>query len=212
MFGWIDRIWHWGAANIGGPVVDFIRDVLHGLWGFLYSIFGNVSDAWNDMFTAGHWLWRMAIDFSHAVWFRFYHLLRIFIPEIIKYFERLFDSVRRLAEWIIRWIAARVEWLIHKIETEIAFVIKWVRDNIWLPLLRDIRIAWNWITTFGKVVWFYISHPDKLVDLIWDFLIAKLETEAWNIGHLLGNFFLGLVLHNIKRFALLIEDIIMAVL
>jgi len=42
-------------------------------------------------------------------------------------------------------------------------------------------------------------------------LLAQLERDAWKIGRLLGKFFLGLIVHNLKMFVIVIEDILMAV-
>lgn len=93
--------------------------------------------------------------------------------------------------------------------------ISWLRthlDAFGDDVARGFHDLYTWVDREGREVWYYISHPGKLVDLIWDDLISKLEGDAWNVGDKLGKFLLSLILHNIKRFALLVEDIVHAVL
>jgi hypothetical protein len=85
---------------------------------------------------------------------------------------------------------------------------RWVTRHILDPLLGAIR----WIDNEGRIMWHYLTHPADLVNLIWDYLIVKTEHEAWNISGKLGKFFVSLFAHNMKRFLLLIEDIIHAAL
>jgi hypothetical protein len=77
---------------------------------------------------------------------------------------------------------------------------------------RAIREAYGWINTHGYLVYYYITHPAKLVDLLWEALIANLESTAWETAERLGKFFLSLILRNLEKFLMLIEDILHAVL
>lgn len=77
---------------------------------------------------------------------------------------------------------------------------------------RAISDAYNWINTKGYLVYYYITHPAQLVDLIWEALIANLESTAWETADRLGKFFLSLFLRNLEKFLMLIEDILNAVL
>lgn len=72
--------------------------------------------------------------------------------------------------------------------------------------------VYGWINKEGRLVYCYITHPSKLAALVFDALIVELERQAWSVGERLGKFFLSLILHNIKRFALLVEDILDAIL
>ncbi len=212
MFHWLDRLLHWGTVNIGGRIIGFIRDMIHGVWGFLNSIFTRISESWLELFHAGHWLWTQAVSFGYAVFHKLQHIIRIIIPDVIGFFVRLFHNIDKLVHWVLKWAATQFAYVIAKIWHDITHALNWVIIHVYDPLARDISHALAWIFREGRIVYYYITHPGKLIDLVWDDIIAKLESEAWNVGARLGRFFLGLVLHNIKRFALLLEDIIMAVL
>jgi hypothetical protein len=77
---------------------------------------------------------------------------------------------------------------------------------------RAIRDTYDWINNQGYLVYYYITHPAQLVDLLWEALIANLETTAWETAERLGKFFLSLFLRNLEKFLTLIEDILNAVL
>lgn len=85
--------------------------------------------------------------------------------------------------------------------------LKWVEDHIIKPLL----VAWHWVIHEGAIVWHYLTHAADLVAFFWDALIAKLEHESWTVAEKLGDFFLALVVKNLRRFAELVEDILDAV-
>lgn len=212
MFGWIESIFHWGVSNIGGTIVGWVRDFIRGLYGYLHLAFHLVGNAWGDLWGDVNRFWHALDAFGHSVWQAIYHTLHTVIPDVRNFLHRLIARVERYAQYVFRWAVVRAEWLLHKIESEISFVIRWVITHIWDPLFRDVTTALKWIFSDGQTLWYYLTHPDKTVDLIWESLIAKLEQEAWAVGRRLGEFFLGLVLHNARRFALLLEDIIVALI
>jgi hypothetical protein len=211
MFGWIDRAWQWATHNLGGDVVSWVRDLVHGIWSVLQTIFGNVADAWHVAWNAVNGLWRAAGKFASEVWGAFYHLYQIIIPAIVRWAKRELLSLSKFIDHVWSWAVKEVEKIYHWIAHEIATLIKWVMVHIWDPLFKSIELAWKWIFHEGKILWYYITHPDKLVALIFDSLVAELESQAWKVGGLLGKFFLALVVHNLRKFVLLLEDILMAV-
>jgi hypothetical protein len=92
-------------------------------------------------------------------------------------------------------------------------VYDWLKEHAdWtITVAHALEDAYRWINHEGYEVYHYISHPSLLVNLIWNDIIAKLETEAWTVAEKLGKFFLSLIYKNLKRFVLLIEDIFDAV-
>jgi len=212
VFGWITRAWHWAVGNVGGPVVGWVRDLIHGVFGFLHTIFGHVIDAWPDMWHAARNLWHELDSFGrwagHALW----HLFRVWIPGIIRWAKRellkAWHDLMSVYHWAIREFDRLKHWVAQLIDA----VRSWIINDIWRPLSRSLVAVWHWLRHEGSILWFYITHPGKLVDLIWEALILKLEQDAWKTTSLLGGFFLGLFVHNMKRVALLLEDMINAVL
>ena len=87
-------------------------------------------------------------------------------------------------------------------------IIKWVTNTVY-KLALD---AWHWITTDGAKIYYYITHPAALVDLIFDALLAEIENTAWDTAEKLGSFSVALIWKNLPKFLALIEDILDAIL
>lgn len=78
-----------------------------------------------------------------------------------------------------------------------------------VTLLHD---AFAWINKEGYEVYYYITHPSKLVDLLWSFILTKFETDSVHAAEKLGTFFLHLLVRNLKTVLHVLEDIVDAVL
>lgn len=212
MFGWIHRAWQWAVGAVGDPVASFVRDMIHGVFGFLHTIFGHVIDAWPDLWHMFRNVWHEIDKFGTWVGHLFRYLYHVWIPQIVRWIRRLITQVihdlMALYHWAVREFARFRHWVAALFD---AFRY-WVINNIWKPLYKSLLAAWHWIDHEGSVLWFYITHPAKLVDLIWEALIERLERDAWSLGHRLGTFFFALIYHNLKRAVLLAEDILNSVL
>lgn len=68
------------------------------------------------------------------------------------------------------------------------------------------------IPRYAMTAWWWVTHPDDLASVLFWYLVKWLEARAWTVGKYLGDFALSLVAHNVKRLALLVEDIVKAVL
>jgi hypothetical protein len=79
-------------------------------------------------------------------------------------------------------------------------------------VVRHIQDILSWIGKEGYEVYYYISHPDKLVVLLWDSFWAYVEYEAFNLARQLGRFFFALFYKNMRTFITIVEDILDAVL
>lgn len=91
-------------------------------------------------------------------------------------------------------------------------ILVWVVLHVLLFLFNILRTAVSWIAGNGSTMWHYFSHLDEFALLLIWHIIASLETLAWDAGARLGKFFLSLIVHNVVRFATLVESIIDAVL
>jgi len=86
-------------------------------------------------------------------------------------------------------------------------ILNWIDSDIVDPLLKAIA----WIANEGALVASYIADPTKLVALIWDALIAEIESTAWATATKLGQFAIALVWNNLNSFLTLIEDVLDAI-
>jgi hypothetical protein len=109
------------------------------------------------------------------------------------------------AEAFADWVASGFE---HLYRYLIPGILAWIHRDILDPLLGALR----WIETKGAEVYYYISHPAALVDLIWDDVIAKLESAAVSDTEKLGNWLIGLLYNHTKQLLTMIEDVLDALL
>jgi hypothetical protein len=212
MFGWLDRAWNWAASNIGGTVVTWVRDLIHGVWGVLSGVFGNVGQAWHDVWQAINDTWHAAGKLAGWIYSALYHLFHVVIPGVVRWADRQFHNIMKWVEGIYDWVVHELDTLRKWVDHLIAGVLHWVTVHVWNPIWHSLTLAWKWIAHEGFITWYYISNPGKLASLLLDSLVVALEREAWRLGPLLGRFFLAMLAHNLKRFVLMLEDIIMAVL
>lgn len=200
------------TGSIDNTVQRWVHDLINGLYGFLHLIFGVVGAAWEQFMNSLRDIEHGLGSFIDQVGQTFYHLYRAIIPAIIREYRRLYADVLMFAQRIYHDLLVAIQDVRQFIDRLIHDVEQWVITDIWRPLLRSLTAAWDWIGHQGDTLWYYLTHPPALIDLLWDHLIAKLEAEAWNVAEKLGKFALSLVYRNVVRFAHLIVDIVDAIL
>jgi hypothetical protein len=93
--------------------------------------------------------------------------------------------------------------------------------KVWIPeftkfvtqkIIDQLVSVVKWVGTEGALITYYLNNPDSLVNLIWDSVIAKLESSAAETAERLGKFFMVLITKNLGLVLKIIEDIIDATL
>lgn len=212
MWGWIQRVLGAGAHVIDETIRQWVGDLIAGVFGFLHTIFGLVGHAWEDMWHAAVWLYTGVYHLSIETYATLWHILRKVIPDVIHWAWHYLQLADQYIKDVFRWAAHEFDLIRHWVAALLDALRHWVITDIWNPIWRTLAPAWKWITHEGLALWTLITHPGLLVDWIWNHLLVKIEREAWTAGRLLGRFFLSLIVHNIKTFAILIEDIVSAIL
>jgi hypothetical protein len=80
-----------------------------------------------------------------------------------------------------------------------------------LDVVNALKKVFDWINKEGYEVDYYISNPEKLVDLLWDDVLSKLESTAEDTAEKIGTFALSFIYKNLKTVVTIAEDIIDAV-
>jgi hypothetical protein len=144
----------------------------------------------------------------HDVIAGFYGFLHILFGEIVGAWHDLSGSVDAISHELAEWGAELYGAFHYIFKVWIPHTIAWINSAIVEPLLGTIA----WIAHEGSIIWGYISNPVKLVDLIWDDLLANFERTAWKTAEALGRFAIVLVVRNIGLFLTLVEDVIDALI
>lgn len=205
-------MWSSVTGRIDATVAGWVRDLVNGLYSFLHLVFTAEGRAWADLVHTALWVGRDLTSFFGSVYRKLFQIIRQTIPAIITEYRRLVDAATKFIQSVLSYVISEIARVTRYIDSLINGAINWVIVHVYDPLARDIATAWQWITTSGRKVLYYIEHPDALAELIFDAMIAVLEREAWTVADKLGRFFLALVAKNMLRFAALIEDILDAIL
>lgn len=137
-----------------------------------------------------------------------YGFLHSLFGIVIRAWDELWRGIRDFVDHVEQFFISVGHAFYNLYKIWIPNFLKWINLHIIAPLLT----ATKWILHEGTLVYYYITHPTKLVELIWNALLAKLETSIQDTSKKLGSFVLSWIAHHLKDFTLLIEDIIHAVL
>lgn len=205
-------MWNAVFGSIPDTIRNWVRDLVNGVYGYYHFIDTLLRDAWYNLSNTVYWLARNWLSFMDSVYRKLWQIARNIIPGIISEYRRLYNDVLRYAQNVYNTVAGWFNTALRYAETLVQNAINWVAIHVWQPLVNDFTQAWNWITQKGETVWYYLTHPDALVALIFDALITMLEQQAWSVADRLGKFFASLIARNLGQFVKLVEDILDAIL
>lgn len=219
MFGFITNTFRSVLGLITGSwqsainaVVNWINNLEHVHYGYWHTVSGHVANSWQTMAGATLHLMQRMQAFMFA--------------------QGLLDNLimKHLFPWLEGWIS----WLGGRVRQEINItiamlrreykagdavqhaytrsVLLWVLVHVLAFLYGLVKRLFGWIDGIGATMWHYFSHLADFAELLIMALVASLERHAWEIGKLLGTFFLALIVRNVVRFATLVETIVDAVL
>jgi len=212
IFSWIDKYIDFYSSLVGAAIRNAIRWAVHGLAGIVHTLFVHVAGAELRIFDGANWILRHTAGFANSVvaWIR--QIVTVDIPALWHY---AISNVRQL----LRDISAAANWLLGKIETLARVARRWVDDAVsWIvthvydPLKAYADTIWRDLLKWGYFAWKLLNDPPRLAAILLNALIAAAEAAFWTIAPPAGRFALGLVLHNARRFAQLLETILAAVI
>lgn len=135
-----------------------------------------------------------------------YGWLHSLFGEVIKAWDSFYKEVSHYASEFEDYVKVVGEAFYYLWKVWYRKYVAWVEKYILGPLHTAIK----WILNEGATLWYYIQHPGKLVDLIWDSVLSKFESDGTNVAEKLGTFFTKLILKNVKWLLAIVEDIIHA--
>lgn len=206
--GWVNKFIH----IVPDAVLALVHWAVHALALVVEAVFHDVAVAWRTYWGAIVAIERACFDFGAAVYGLAVKVLRYWVP-------RLIDDLRRaaLALWHgIDWVWSHA---VAEVNALRKLAWKWINDlwhlvlrDVWKPLKDFADELYRLIKAWAYVAWWWITHLDRLADAMIFHIAASLEKYAWQLARLLGTFLTALILHNVRRFVLLLETILAAVL
>lgn len=96
--------------------------------------------------------------------------------------------------------------------TSTIFRLETLLTGFGVSVVHRFQDIYNWLNKEGHIVYYYISHPDKLATLVVNGVVAQIESEAMVNAEKLGKFFLSLIMKHLPALLKVIEDVLDAVL
>lgn len=212
MFGWIESVLSDLGHDIASGIVNLIRFMIRGLYSFLHDLFSATWNAWGEIWNGVHDLWAALWNFGEAVYAKLFNLIRILIPWLTNLVNWVYQTAIHYATAVFDDLSSWMTGLYNRLVAFVNAMQKWVITDIWDPLSRTLSPLIDWIAREGATMWHYFTHLDDLAELLFWYLVNKLEKYAWDAARVLGQFFLALIVRNLVQFITLIEDVINAVL
>jgi len=219
MFGWLRNAFRLGE-NIGNVLTgatlrsmwSTITQIFSVTYGYWHTVSGHVAGGWQEL--------TRTLLYLHNNLNQFLFSQYLLDALIVKH------DIPFLSNWI-SWLGGKIQHdlgtlrgiLQRRMDAGDAAVHSYARSILVFVLLHVlaflyglVKQVFGWIDGIGAKMWHYFTHLADFAELLFMFLVLSLEKHAWDIGALLGKFFLSLMVHNVVRFATLVETIIDAVL
>lgn len=193
-------------------IVNWVNQIEYAHYGYWHTVAGNVLNGWQQM-TRGCLIALQGLQqFMFAQSLLDYVIMRQRIPWLANWIAWLggktVDDLRNAIDMLRREYRAGDD-AEHGYTRS---VLEWVLVHVLAYLLGRILDLVSWITGIGSTMWHYFTHLADFADLLFWFLVAALESRAWDVADKLGEFLLALIIRNLGRFARLLETIIDAVI
>lgn len=212
MFGWIEHLFSSAGNAVTGAVKALVHAAIRGLYGVLHTIFGRVFDSWHMLHDAlVHDAWG-ELEFIRDVYNAIRNLFKIQVPRLDKRITIVNITINARITIINKILNKRIDVETAQRKAAILSLLAWVIKHVLLPFLAFSAMVAKWLAHEGVTMWHYFTHLPEFAELLFWHIVKSLESHAWDAGKLLGEFFLALIVHNLVRFAKLVEDIIDAVL
>ncbi len=212
MFGWIEGIFNRARGVVDAAVSNLVHAAIRGLYGFLHSIFWNIIHGWEDFYNAVVSYGNGELEFIRDVYNAFVRVFKYWIPRLGVQIHVINVTINKRIDVVIKDYNTKITNEAKTRAASILALLRWVIAHVLNPLLALINKILAWITHEGSTMWHFFTHLAAFAELLFWHLVTALEAHAWDAGKYLGEFFLALIVHNIRRFALLVETIIDAVL
>jgi hypothetical protein len=219
MFGWLTNAFKTligaGAAATASSVqaalnvISVIFDTTYKYW---HTVAGHVGGGWQELTRTLLYLRNNMQQYTFAQYAFDLLILRKYIPWLSNWISWLGGKIQRDLGTLRGLLHREIVAGDNAQHAYTRSVLLWVVVHVLGFLLGLVRSAFAWINGVGATMWHYFTHLADFAELLFMFLVEALERHAWDVGGLLGKFFLALIVKNVVRFATLVETIIDAVL
>jgi hypothetical protein len=166
MLNWIARAYNWATGKIDTTVASWVNTIVRGIWSFLASIFGVVTDAWNLYWAAAKAMSSAVDSFFGEVYHWTVWWLKVYWHQWLQW----------LNTHVVAPLTTAYNWVVHEGAT-IWHYISNPADLvalIWSPLVTHLEAeAWTVGELLGKFfLSLVIKNLTRFVSLLEDIIDA----------------------------------------
>lgn len=212
MLDWLQQQYDKYAPGITNAIRTWVLNIIYAVIGVQQGIDERVNRAWQMMYQAGVDGWTGLTAFAQGVGSYFYMLRRHYIPDI---WRRIAYNEHDIWSGLARW----VHYLHVLINKNHDLIIRTSRDDrnwatryIYDPLHTWVEYLNGQLKKYLYPVWYYISHPQALADLIYFNLLYSFERNWFATGLYLGRWLFQQVMVNALPDLQLIEKLLSEIL
>jgi hypothetical protein len=203
----------WGVFTGGlSDVWHYILTLVSAIYSYIDKVYqqvsGNIVSVYHQLLTfskqVGQWVTHEVSNLTNLIDFLVNRLYKWALTAIAD----LDNYAKDLYRWAFNEFHTVSNWVLGIIDQ----VRRWVLNDIWNPLYRDVSGAIGWITSKGAYVYDLLTHPDKLVALLAAYLLKAWLSILRTWGKPIARFILLQGKSLIPDLVSVIEDIIHSVL
>lgn len=211
MLNFILGLWR----QLTGEISSIVRWIL-SLIAAVYSYISRWVDILtSDFITVWHELeslFSAAWSFIVSVYNFARHIVDVIIHDLIVWVVRIWNDVFSFARHVYELLVSWVDFLRNLIVRVWHDIVSWVIRDIWDPLYNFVKGIIHWIDHEGALVYYYITHPDKLTALLGHWLWISWLALLKRYGKVIGRWLLVSTRGLIHDFLVVLEDIISGII
>lgn len=211
MLNWLNNLWRQITGDINN-VVHWITSAIAAVYSYIVHLFdilaGDIADVARELDSWAKTVW----DFIVQVYNYARAIVDVALKDLENWVLSLWNDVLSYAKSVWAQVVKWVDYLLSYIDKVWNDITSWVLKTIWNPLKNLIDGILHWITHEGALVYYYITHPDKLAALLgrylWDSYLALLK----RYGGVMAKWLMHQMLNVAGPFADVLETIMSALL
>ena len=208
VIGLVTGTWQTAIQN----VLTFLQGLSRTTYLYHSTLYGNVRSQWQRVARASLNATGYMAQFMQATYNQFARLRKVDLPYLERWLMWLGGTLKKLIETDVSLLDRKIDSDYAKNHAYARSILIWVVIHVLGFLYRILASVLGWVAREGNTMWYFFTHLDEFGILLFWHIIAALEMFAWDAGRRLGTFLLSMIIHNVVRFATLVESIIDAVI
>lgn len=200
------------ASGVPKQVYDWVISGLSWLWAWVSSaitqIWATITTIWNSIRN----LWSQISAFVMTLLVSIENWVKSLVQSVVSWVTGWIAQLWGYVTGFFTWIGTQLTNLWNYIYGIAATIIRWVNDNVIVPLTSAINNIRAFFTQWIVRIWMYIQHPELLVNLIAGALLALWQQYIQQFGGMVVRWILQKSLQQAGFFYDVIETILASIL